>query len=151
MKNNFIKSIILVLLAFMVSNCKNKQDDNYKFLYNQLETLIQRDRNIIESEFFKNYYEIKNDSVKKVKFDSLYKISKNIDNNFMKLNFSNRKQVLNYRDSIIKIHNLPLIGISENDKFKLNDSVFKKKMEVDIISIRESFHYLKIYDRIDPL
>lgn len=144
--------IIILFLSSIIVSCKNKEkDDNYEYLYKKIDELIIRDSNILEGTYLKKYYEINNDNAKKNKFDSLYKISVNIDKKFKNLNFYNQKSVLKFRDSVIKKLNLPLLNISENDKFKLNDSVFKKKMQLDIINIRECFHHLKIYDKIEPL
>lgn len=146
------KCFAILLLSFIIFSCMNKErDDNYEYLYKKIKNQIIKDSNILESTYLEKYYEIKDNNVKKNKFDSLYKISDNIEKKFKNLNFSNRKSVIKFRDSVIRKLNLPLKGIEENDNLKLNDSVFKKKMELDIINVRECFHHLKIYDRIEPL
>jgi hypothetical protein len=146
------KYLFLLLVSTILFSCKKEEkDDSYEYLYNQLNDLIERDRNVSENTYLEKYYDIKNDNTKRVRFDSMINISKNIEKKFEKLNFSDKKAVIKFRDSVLIDLNLPLKSISENDKLLLNDSVFKKKMELDILSIRECYHYLYIYDRKEPL
>ncbi|MBM6498602.1 hypothetical protein [Flavobacterium macrobrachii] len=146
------KYLFLLLISTILFSCKKEdEDDSYKYLYDKLSELIERDRNVSESTYLQKYYDIKNDNNKRIRFDSMFKISKNIEKKFEKLNFLDKKSVIKFRDSVLIELNLPLKSISENDKLLLNDSVFKKKMELDILSIRECYHYLYIYDRKEPL
>ena len=146
------KYLFLLLVSTILFSCKKEdEDDSYKYLYDKLSELLERDRNVSESTYLQKYYDIKNDNNKRIRFDSMFKISKNIEEKFEKLNFSDKKSVIKFRDSLLIKFNLPLIGISENDKLKLNDSIFKMEMEFEILSIRECYHYLYIYDRKEPL
>lgn len=146
------KCYMFLIIVFILFSCKKEnKDDSYKFLNYKFNELIKRDRNILESTFLENYYNINNDPSKKEKFDSMFKISKKIEEKFQKLNFSDKESVIKFRDSVLIVFNLPLKNISENDKLILNDSVFKMKMELEILSIRECYHYLRIYDRKEPL
>ena len=148
-----MKKYFMFLLIFLAlfSCVKEEKDNSYDYLYYKLNKLLERDRNVMESTFLENYYKINNDHAKKVRFDGMFNISKNIEEKFQKLNFSDKDSVIKFRDSVITVLNLPLNGISENDKLKLNDSVFKKKMELEILTLRETYHYLRIYDRKEPL
>jgi hypothetical protein len=146
------KHFALLLLSVVFFSCKKEEkDDSYKYLYDKLVELSKRDHNIADGKYLENYYKIKNDFPKKERFDSLYKISLDIEKKFKRLDLSNREKAINFRDSAIKSQNLPS-GINDKDDFKnLNDSVFKIRMELEILNLRESFHYLRIYDRKEPL
>lgn len=146
------KYFILLLASVILFSCKKEEkDDSYDYLYDKLNELSKRDHNVLESTYLHNYIAIKNDNAKRSRFDSMYKISKSIEEKFEKLNFSNKNSVIKFRDSVLIVFNLPLKNISENDKLKLNDSVFKKKMELEILTIRECYHFYSIYDRKEPL
>lgn len=146
------KYFILLLVSVILFSCKKEdKDDSYNYLYDKLNELSKRDCNVLESTYLHNYIAIKNDNAKRIRFDSMYKISKSIEEKFEKLNFSNKNSVIKFRDSVLIVFNLPLKNISENDKLKLNDSVFKKKMELEILTIRECYHFYSIYDRKEPL
>lgn len=146
------KYFIFLLIMLIFSSCtKVEKDDSYKFTYYKLQEVIKRDLDNSEFTYLKNYHEIKNDSAKRIRFDSMHKISKNIQEKFYQLKFSNRNLPIKFRDSIVEKYNLPLKDIFDNDDLKLNDSVFKQKMEFDILNVRECYHYMLIYDRKTPL
>ncbi|WP_298397714.1 hypothetical protein [Flavobacterium sp.] len=146
------KYFILLVLSVILFSCKKEEkDDSYNYLYNKLNELSKRDHSVAEFTYLQNFHEIKNDISKQKRFDSLHNISLDIEKKFKSLDFSNREKVFNFRDSTIKSQKLPPILFDENDFKNLNDSVFKIKMELEILNLRESFHYMRIYDRKAPL
>ena len=104
-----------------------------------------REKNMMDSEYYFNYSKIENDSLELKRYDSLYRISSDINEKLNELDFSNRSKVLKFRDSIIIVHNSPFKVVDKFDYLKLNDSVFKKKIEIEILNIRQTYHGLRIY------
>lgn len=143
--------IILVLLIISFSCKKEEKDDSYKYLNDKLDEFIMRDENTLIGVYNKYYYEIKDDSLKRKRYDSLYKISVSIDEKLKNLDFSNHKKALKFRDSVAKVFGIPLTFLKEDDNRNLNDSVFKKMIKLKILNLRESFHFLRIYDRKETL
>jgi hypothetical protein len=95
------KYLFLLLVSTILFSCKKEEKDvSYEYLYNQLNDLIERDRNVSENTYLEKYYDIKNDNTKRVRFDSMINISKNIEKKFEKLNFSDKKAVIKFRDSV---------------------------------------------------
>jgi hypothetical protein len=142
---------LLVLLIISFSCKKEEKDDSYNYLFNKLDQLSKRDHSAADGTYLENYYKIKNDVTKQKRFDSLYKISVSVDSKLKKLDFSNHKKVLKFRDSVAVLFGIPLKFIREDDNKILNDSVFKIRMELEILNLREYFHYMRIYDRKAPL
>lgn len=139
-------SLTLLLLSIILFSCKKeKKDDSYKYLYDKLDEYITREKNMMDSEYYFNYSKIANDSLELKRYDSLYKISSDIDKKLNKLDFSNKNKVLKFRDSIINVHNSPFKVVDKFDYLKLNDSVFKKKIEIEILNIRQSYHGIRIF------
>mgnify|MGYP003602048734 CR=1 FL=1 len=146
------KHFILLLLSIILFSCKKeKKDDSYKYLYDKLDELSKRDHNIADGKYLENYYKIKNDVPKQKRFDSLYKISVSVDSKLKNLDFSNHKKALKFRDSVAKVFGIPLTFLKEDDNKNLNDSIFKIRMELEILNLRQYFHHMKIYDRKEPL
>ncbi|WP_298308936.1 hypothetical protein [Flavobacterium sp.] len=143
--------IILVLSIISFSCKKEEKDDSYKYLNDKLDEFIMRDENTLIGVYNKYYYEIKDDSLKRKRYDSLYKISVSTDEKLKNLDFSNHKKALKFRDSVAKVFGIPLTFLKEDDNRNLNDSVFKKMIKLKILNLRESFHFLRIYDRKEPL
>ncbi|GAA4066639.1 hypothetical protein GCM10022389_09350 [Flavobacterium cheonanense] len=146
------KYFILLVISVILFSCKKEEkDDSYKYLNDKLDEFITRDENTLIGVYNKYYYEIKDDSLKRKRYDSLYKISVSIDEKLKNLDFSNHKKALKFRDSVAKVFEIPLTFLKEDDNRNLNDSVFKKMIKLKILNLRESFHYLRIYDRKEPL
>lgn len=143
--------ILFVISAILFSCKKEDKDDSYKYLNDKLDEFITRDENTLIGVYNKYYYEIKDDSLKRKRYDSLYKISVSIDEKLKNLDFSNHKKALKFRDSVAKVFGIPLTFLKEDDNRNLNDSVFKKMIKLKILNLRESFHFLRIYDRKEPL
>jgi len=143
--------IILIVSVFLFSCKKEEKNDSYKYLYEKLNELSNRDHNVAESTYLQKFYEIKNDVYKQERFDSLHKISVSVDSKLKKLDFSNHKKVLKFRDSVAVLFGVPLKFIREDDNKILNDSIFKIRMELEILNLREYFHYMRIYGRKAPL
>jgi hypothetical protein len=146
------KYFILLVISVILFSCKKEEkDDSYKYLNDKLDEFITRDENTLIGVYNKYYYEIKDDSLKRKRYDSLYKISVSIDEKLKNLDFSNHKKALKFRDSVAKVFEIPLTFLKEDDNRNLNDSVFKKMIKLKILNLRESFHFLRIYDRKEPL
>lgn len=146
------KYFILLLVSVILFSCKKEEkDDSYKYLYDKLDELSKRDHNIADGKYLENYYKIKNDVPKQKRFDSLYKISVSVDSKLKKLDFSNHKKALKFRDSVAVLFGVPLKFIRDDDNKILNDSIFKIRMELEILNLRQYFHHMKIYDRKEPL
>ncbi len=140
------------MISVILFSCKKEEkDDSYKYLNDKLDEFITRDENTLIGVYNKYYYEIKDDSLKRKRYDSLYKISVSIDEKLKNLDFSNHKKALKFRDSVAKVFEIPLTFLKEDDNRNLNDSVFKKMIKLKILNLRESFHFLRIYDRKEPL
>ena len=140
------KYFAFLLFSVIFFSCKKEEkDDSYKYLYDKLDEFIMKEKNMMDSEYYFNYSKIKNDSLELKRYDSLYKISSDINERFNELDFSNRSKVLKFRDSIIIVHNSPFKVVDKFDYLKLNDSVFKKKIQIEILNIRQTYHGLRIY------
>ena len=140
------KYFAFLLFSVIFFTCKKEEkDDSYKYLYDKLDEFIMKEKNMMDSEYYFNYSKIKNDSLELKRYDSLYKISSDINERFNELDFSNRSKVLKFRDSIIIVHNSPFKVVDKFDYLKLNDSVFKKKIQIEILNIRQTYHGLRIY------
>lgn len=145
-----MKKYFYILLVFVIIlSCEKKEkDDSYKYLYDKLDEYIRKEKNMLDSEYYFNYSKIENDSLEIKRYDSLYKVSSNIDiklNQLNQLNFSERSNVLKFRDSIIIVHNSPFKLVEKFDYLKLNDSVFRKKIEIEILNIRQTYNAFRIY------
>ena len=136
---------ILSLIIIFISCKKDEKDASHNFLYNKLEESIVKEKNMLISQYYFNYSKIENDSLEIKRYDSLYKVSLDIDKKLNQLNFSNRRKVIKFRDSIILIHNTPPGLVDTPDNLKLSDSVFRKKIEIEVLNIRNTFHALRIY------
>jgi hypothetical protein len=146
------KYFILLVISVILFSCKKEEkDDSYKYLNDKLDEFITRDENTLIGVYNKYYYEIKDDSLKRKRYDSLYKISVSIDEKLKNLDFSNHKKALKFRDSVAKVFEIPVTFLKEDDNRNLNDSVFKKMIKLKILNLRESFHFIRIYDRKEPL
>ena len=140
------KYLIILLLSVLIFSCEKKEkDDSYQFLYDELDGYISREKNMMDSEYYFNYGKIENDSLEMKRYDSLYKVSSDIDKKLNQLDFSDRSKVLKFRDSIIRVHNSPFYVVDKFDYLKLNDSVFRKKIEIEILNIRQTYNGLRIY------
>lgn len=140
------KYFIFLLISLLLFSCaKEEKDDSYKYLYDKLDEDIRREENMMDSEYYLNYSKIENDSLEIKRYDSLYKVSSEIGKKLSQLDFSDRNKVLKFRDSIIAVHNSPYKLVNKFDYLKLNDSVFKKKIEIEILNIRQAYNGLLIY------
>lgn len=146
------KYFILFVISIILFSCKKEEkDDSYNYLNDKLDEFIMREENTLIGVYNKYYYEIKDDSLERKRYDSLYKISVSIDEKLKNLDFSNHKKALKFRDSVAKVFGIPLTFLKEDENRNLNDSVFKKMIKIKILNLRESFHFIRIYDRKEPL
>lgn len=140
------KYFIILLVSIIILSCEKKEkDDSYKYLYDKLDGYIKKEKSMLDSEYYFNYSKIENDSLEIKRYDSLYKVSSNIDKKLNQLDFSDRSNVLKFRDSIIIVHNSPFKLVEKFDYLKLNDSVFRKKIEIEILNIRQTYNAFRIY------
>lgn len=138
---------LVFLFSVIIFSCKDsrKHDDNYSYLFDELNRFIKKEKQSMDAEYYYNYDKIKNDSIEIKRYDSLYNVSVKIQKRFNNLDYSDKVNVLKFRDSIALILNSPLKSINEFDYLKLNDSVFNRKMEIDVLNIRNTFHQINIY------
>lgn len=140
------KHFMLLLVTVILFSCKKEEkDDSYQYLYDKLDGYIRREKNMMDSEYYLNYSKIENDSLEVKRYNSLYKVSTDINEKLNQLDFSDRSKVLKFRDSIIRVHNSPFKVVDKFDYLKLNDSVFRKKIEIEILNIRQTYNGLRIY------
>lgn len=140
------KYFIILFVSVIILSCEKKaKDESYKYLYDKLDENIRKEKNMLESEYYYNYSKIENDSLEIKRYDSLYKVSYEIDKKLNQLDFSDRSKVLKYRDSVITAHNSPFKVVDKFDYLILNDSVFRKKIQTEILNIRQIFHGIIIY------
>lgn len=140
------KCFIILFVSVIILSCEKKaKDESYKYLYDKLDEYIHKEKNMLESEYYYNYSKIENDNLEIKRYDSLYKVSYDIDKKLNQLDFSDRSKVLKYRDSVITVHNSPFKVVDKFDYLKLNDSVFRKKIQIEILNIRQTFHGIIIY------
>lgn len=140
------KYFIILFVSVIILSCEKKaKDESYKYLYDKLDEYIRKEKNMLESEYYYNYSKIENDSLEIKRYDSLYKVSYEIDKKLNQLDFSDRSKVLKYRDSVITVHNSPFKIVDKFDYLILNDSVFRKKIQIEILNIRQTFHGIIIY------
>jgi hypothetical protein len=142
------KYLFLLLLSVILFSCKKEdKDDSYEYLYNKLNEHITREENTLNGVYYKYYYEIKNDSLEIKRYDSLYKISLSVEEKFKKLDFSDHKKALSFRDSVANLFEIPwyIKYLKEDDNKKLNDSVFKQRMRIEILKLRETYHGMRIH------
>ncbi|HCQ12029.1 hypothetical protein [Flavobacterium sp.] len=140
------KYFTILLVSVIIFSCETKEeDDSYKYLYGKLEESIIRDENTLNSIYYKYCYDIKNDSLERKRYDSLYKISVSIDEKLKNLDFSNHEKALKFRDSVAKVFGIPLKFLKDDDNKNLNDSVFKKMMRINILRLRETYHGIRIH------
>lgn len=140
------KYFILFVISIILFSCKKEEkDDSYNYLNDKLDEFIMREENTLIGVYNKYYYEIKDDSLERKRYDSLYKISFSIDEKFKNLDFSNHKKALKFRDSVAKVFGIPLTFLKEDDNKNLNDSVFKKMMKIKILRLQEMYHGTRIH------
>ena len=137
---------MLSLMLIIIFSCKKKEkDDSYKYLYQKLDEFIMREENTLDGMYYKFYNDIKDDSLERKRYDSLYKISTSIDEKLKRLDFSDHKKALKFRDSVAKVFRIPLKFLKEDEDKILNDSVFKKMIEIKILRLREMYHGIHIH------
>lgn len=140
------KHFMLLLVTVILFSCKKEEkDDSYNYLNDKLDEFIMREENTLLGVYNKYYYEIKDDSLERKRYDSLYKISVSVDEKLKNLDFSNHEKALKFRDSVAKVFGIPLTFLKEDDNKNLNDSVFKKMMKIKILRLQEMYHGTRIH------
>ena len=119
-KTNCMKKITLIIIALTFFACQKNSNDNYKLLYDEVETFTRHSNYDLNTQ--KLYYResILNNSTELKKFDSLNNVDLEIDNNLKKIDFSNRKRAIFLRDSILKKLNIPIRLRKEVDYKNVN-------------------------------
>ena len=145
-----MKYITSIIIAFTFLACKEKPNDNYKFLYNEIETFTRYSNYDLITQ--KNLYreDIVDNPTELRKFDSVNNIDLTIENSLNKIDFSNRKRTITVRDSILKKLNIPIKFRGENEYKNVDYSVFKKMIEIDFLRIHQSYLGLYLF-RHEPL
>lgn len=141
MKNPFV----FLLITFLFFSCaKEEKDDSYKCLYNKFEKIIYYNRlELVDiynhglNKYEKYPNEIKNCNEH---YEKVNVILKRLD----KLDFSNHKRVYQFKDSIKESIKFHFADINESDRLSLNDSVFKKITQYQIISGLKSYLIMNI-------
>ena len=127
MKNYFI----LLLASAILFSCKKEEKDNsYEFLYNNISESI-RQNNLEHQDIYNAALEkYESDSIELKKCEFRFKLTSDITNKLNNLNYSNRSNVLKFRDSVLIILGRKnSYRNKEVDKLILNDSVFKKMIQ----------------------
>ena len=145
-----MKYLTSIIIAFTFLACKEKPNDNCKLLYQEVETFTRHSNYDLTTQKLIYREEIVDNPTELRKFDSLNNIDLTIENSIKKVDFSNRKRTIILRDSILKKLNIPINFRTEAEFKNVDDSVFKKMIEIDFLRICQS--YLGIYlFRHEPL
>ena len=145
-----MKYLTSIIIVFTFLACKEKPNDNYKFLSEELDTFTRHSNYDLTTQKLIYREEIINKPTELREFDSINNIDSTIENSLKKIDFSNRKRTIFLRDSILKKLNIPIGFRKEVEYRNVDDSVFKKMIKIDFLRIRQSYLGLRLF-RHEPL